>query len=833
MIPENKFNDPVLEQAVMEIREEPIDPAVIEAAAARVWAGLASALEETPAATGAQHLRACADYQALIPAFRAGTLPEARALLVKDHLHECVACRRVYEGRVVSMPSAPRPAARPRYVFRWAAAAVVLIGAGFAVWYTLESSGALVGRPIVQAVSGTLYLAGADGALHTLAVNQDLPDNAEIRTAKDSDAFLRLRDGSVVELRERSSFSTSHAAADITVHLGRGSVIVEAAKRRAGHLYVDTADCRVAVTGTIFSVSAGVKGSRVSVVQGEVHVTDAGAEKVLHPGDQTVTGEGLEPVLVKDDIAWSLRRDRYFALLAQLANLRSELQSIHLPELRYSSQLAGRLPATTVLYASIPNLGDYLAQAQSTLNRRIEESPELREWWSTRSAQVAPIVDKLRAASEYLGDEIVIAGAAAAGPHGMGAPVFLAQVTRPGFAEFLLREAGPVPLETRNGFAVFGPDRAAVEALAPALDTSAGGFAGTPFYARIAEAYRNGAGLLLCVDLSRVSPGDSALGLRYLVAEQKEVNHQPETRATLGFDASNTGIGSWLAAPAPMGALDYISPDATVLAAFVVRMPADIVSQVTGVARKTPAEIGAEGDIAKDLAASLGGEFALSLDGPAFPVPSWKLVIEAYDPARFQSALQRLIAAANLKMAQTGRPPLRTAQETVNGHTYYMLGASTPNPLTEAHYTFVDGYLVAGPTRAMVSRALEVKQSRVSIMRSSKFVDLTPRDHYTNFSAVFYQNLGTTLAPLAGLLGGLGPQTPQQQRAIQQLSNIKPILVALYAEPDRITLASDGDAFGMSIANLLTGNPGGWAAGLTPFTAFSGTGARKPAYIRK
>ena len=26
-----------------------------------------------------------------------------------------------------------------------------------------------------------------------------------------------------------------------------------------------------------------------------------------------------------------------------------------------------------------------------------------------------------------------------------------------------------------------------------------------------------------------------------------------------------------------------------------------------------------------DLAASLGGEFAVVLDGPAFPVPSWKL----------------------------------------------------------------------------------------------------------------------------------------------------------------------------------------------------------------
>src|SRR5207244_13211589 len=110
----------------------------------------------------------------------------------------------------------------------------------------------------------------------------------ELRTAKDSEAMLQLRDGSVVELRERSGFSTTQTASDLTIRLERGSVIVQAAKRSAGHLYVATADCRVAVTGTVFSVSSGVKGSRVSVIEGEVRVSQNGAsqdnrEQVLHP----------------------------------------------------------------------------------------------------------------------------------------------------------------------------------------------------------------------------------------------------------------------------------------------------------------------------------------------------------------------------------------------------------------------------------------------------------------------------------------------------------------------------------------------------------------------
>src|SRR5205814_9690684 len=91
---ENTPMSPELERAMSEIREEAIDPAAIEAAAARVWTKLADTLPGT-------HLRTCADFQALIPEFRARRLSPARATLLQDHLHQCVACRKVYEGRVV------------------------------------------------------------------------------------------------------------------------------------------------------------------------------------------------------------------------------------------------------------------------------------------------------------------------------------------------------------------------------------------------------------------------------------------------------------------------------------------------------------------------------------------------------------------------------------------------------------------------------------------------------------------------------------------------------------------------------------------------------------
>src|ERR1035441_6838723 len=109
--PPSQEMDPALEQAMIEIRDDAVDAAVVEAAAARVWASLAAQCHAP--------LHSCADFQALIPEFKAGHLPAARALLVKDHLHECVACRRVYEGRVVAMP-APPVARRVNYTARWA-----------------------------------------------------------------------------------------------------------------------------------------------------------------------------------------------------------------------------------------------------------------------------------------------------------------------------------------------------------------------------------------------------------------------------------------------------------------------------------------------------------------------------------------------------------------------------------------------------------------------------------------------------------------------------------------------------------------------------------------
>jgi len=814
--------EPALDDAMKNIHEEAIDEAVIEAAAARVWANLSMQVH-TP-------LRNCEDFQVLIPDFKAGRLPESRALLVKDHLHECVACRRIYEGRVVSIP-APRVARKANPTVRWAIAAAVLATAGLSVWVIYQQNSGGPGRAIVQAVNGTLYEIGPTG-ITVLAAGQELPDGVEVRTAKDSGAMLQLKDGSIVEMRERSEFSTTQGASDLTIRLGRGSIIVQAAKRSSGHLYVATPDCRVAVTGTVFSVTNGLKGSRVSVVEGEVHVTqDNSKEKVLHPGDQTVTSPNLEPVTVKEDIAWSRNREK---LVQQLESLRAGLSELQLPELRYASKLMGRLPANVAFFASVPNLGDYLGQAQSVFQKKMAESPELRQWWSGRGIEIEPVLEKLRTASDYLGGEIVLAGFKGEDgrPHG---PVFLAETRREGFAEFMKQLKVPLHVETRNGVVAFGPEKGPVAAMAAALESPAGGFAGTQFYSRIEESYRNGAGILVAADLTAIGAGKVIGGARYFIGEEKQINGQMEARGSIGFDGPRTGIASWLSAPGPMGTLEYVSPDATIVTAFVVKNPAVILDEIGTVRGITSVDANralAEAqqktgiDLRNDLATALGGEFSLSLDGPALPVPSWKLVIEAYEPAKVQSTIKKMVDVYNRETVKAGNLPVTATEEIFEGRTHYTL-AGSGGPLTEVHYTFSGGYMIAGPTRALVARALQVKTAGTSITRSAAFVALIPRDRYANFSAVIYQNLGTTLAPIAGLLSGMIPQgRPGQPNPMAVLGNMKSTLIAAYGEPDRISVATSGNLLGINPSALLSGG----LSGAIPFPQMMGTSGRVPAF---
>ena len=355
----------------------------------------------------------CAQFRAYFEMYRAGKLAEGRRMLVEDHLHSCVACRREYSGakNVVLIPTRSRPVNRR---LGWAAAAAVLIGAlaigGYALSPKIDRALAPSGaRATVASEAGTLVLV-SESATMPLALGAEIAEGQEIRTGKGSRAVIRLRDGSLVEMAERSDLKLTERWSGKTIRLARGSVLVQAAKQRRGRLEVATPDSLVSVKGTIFAVTWGLKGSRVSVVQGEVKVDHGGLSKLLHRGDQSATDQSMALTTVATDISWSQNAAQYLAMLGDLAAIQAQIDQIPAPGLRYSSQLLDRVPLASVVVTSIPNLSQTLAQATQIFDDRAAQSASFATWWNGPHGQaIRQALDHARAVSNYLGDEILLA----------------------------------------------------------------------------------------------------------------------------------------------------------------------------------------------------------------------------------------------------------------------------------------------------------------------------------------------------------------------------------------------------------------------------------------
>ena len=849
-----------LDDAIAAVRDDVPPAGAADAAAERAWERIAPA--QRAMVSPAEAITGCADVRALLPAHRRGELSAPRALLVEDHLRDCVACRKAFlqpaRGHLALLPwrasTADMPPA-PRRLKPYALAASVLLAAVASAWGVHEAFfGVPAGsRAAVQSVSGGLQRVAAESA--RLAPGAEIGEGEPVRTGGGSRAVLRLSDGSLVEMGERAELTVTARGHDMTVHLARGQIIVQAAKRRTGHLRVASGDCTVSVTGTVFSVNNGLKGSRVSVFEGSVRVANTGDEQVLASGDQWASSAAMETVPLREEIGWSADVDRHLALLSEMKVLRERLRTVPTPGLRYESRLLGLVPEEAVLFASAPNYGQSLAEAYRLFQERLQESPVLRDWWAHADParhggpDLGAVIEKVRGFSGFLGDEIVLAAVDTGSPRRI-VPLVLAEIRNPGLREFLEEELARLPREgdrhpvtivdegevpspdareglfilLRHGMMAVAVDGADLARLAARLDEAqaAPGLDRTPFGARIAEAYGDGVGLLFAADLQRISARmaaggpderrDRALhnagidGLRYLVFERKQMGEAVRTEALLAFDGAPRGIASWLAAPAPMGALDFVSPSAQVAAAFVAKSPAlifdDLVSLGAPGANSDLASLESKLDlhVREDLAETLGGEFALALDGPMLPTPAWKLVVEVVDPARLQSSLEVLVRRASEEAARAGRPALVLESEDAGGQTYHVIrGAGLP---VELHYAFAEGYAVAAPSRALVMRALQARASGDTLARSSSFRALFTPDRDVNVSGLVYENLGPLVRALLDA-PGTGALSADQRRSIDALArDARPAILCAYGEPSALRVAGLGGVFDFDTADL-------------------------------
>ena len=127
-------------------------------------------------------------------------------------------------------------------------------------------------------------------------------------------AALKLKDGTLIEMRAQSELRLESAEDGVRILLINGSILVTAATQQAGHLYVETQDSVVSVVGTVFFVEKTPLGTRVGVCEGEVEFRhDTVLRKVL-PGQQASTNPVMEGPLV-EAIAWTSSAPRLSALL--------------------------------------------------------------------------------------------------------------------------------------------------------------------------------------------------------------------------------------------------------------------------------------------------------------------------------------------------------------------------------------------------------------------------------------------------------------------------------------------------------------------------------------
>ena len=781
------MNDERFDELLEEMRDETAPPDQINDAKDRVWHRLAAS--ESPA---------CEELRAELGAYVNDRLSEPRRLLIHDHVSRCVHCRHALaeikgEHKMVSFPVAA--VTHWRRPTRWAIAAGIVLAALYVGRSSIDSALAPGGpRATVVSVSGTLVdLSDGFGV-----AGMELADGTAVRTAAGSRAMLRLDDGSMVEMNERTELSIRSAWSGNTIRLERGDIVVEAAEQGRGRLRVVTRDSIASVRGTVFAVSRATTGSLVSVVEGSVEVSQPGYQELLIAGQQAATTAALGEVGMSVAISWSSGANEYFALLADLARLEERIVGV--PNLRRQAHLVASLPAHTIGYFAIPNLEGAIGEAIGLLNQSAFDNTLVDASLSSVEGQeMLDMLDRLQAITPMLGEEIVFVLTGQSIDDAI--PIMMAQVN-PGREEDLRQAidglggaaSASIPYQVSGGLLLVA---ARPEDLA--LTGAQIGFgASSPFATEIEQRYGRGVGWLAALDLRPIGihPEDGdlarALGgenMSYLFIEQRTDALGDDTQATIMFDGPRSGMASWIAESGPIGSAEYVSSEAIAASSGSTRNPREAFDQLLSLLgpgsgffrdlQKMESETGVS--IGDDVVSALGTDFVIAIEKIAVPVPGWIAAFEVLNPGALDNAMRRLVASINAEIAtENGSERMVLTEENINGRDWKSI-----SPSTEAialHWTYDRGYLIASTDRALALRAIGVRDSGSSLVRSSIFLRQFPRDGGLHNSGFFWLNTADVADQLATLAGAADSAALALTR--------EPVLIVLTAEADEIRWSS-------------------------------------------
>jgi hypothetical protein len=799
-----------LDQALEHMRREDVDAGTVETARTRAWTAVANA-----AGTG------CAEFRADFAAYLAGHLGDSRRALLEDHLSRCPACRTVMaeakgDRRVVAMPA--RTSSR---WMRWgtlAAAAAVVLSTAYLGRHVIDAKMAPAGpRATVVSAEGGVYRVPGD----TLAAGAAIGENDVVRTGPGAHAVLRLADGSLVDVNERTELFVTSAWSGRAVHLQRGDVVVRAAKQRRGYLRVLTRDSIASVKGTVFAVSAGLGGSVVSVVEGSVAVNQPGTEVLLTPGEQAASNPSLASS-VADAVSWSPNAAEYVELLASFAKIERQLAETP-GEVRTSSTLLPSLPAGAFVYGAVPNLGGRLGQALVLAEQQSAENATFGAWWnSSTGRQIKIMVDRIQSVSALLGDEVVFTVGSPA--PGQDVPVVMARVQAGRQAELasalngLFAEAGEtaIPYSVSDDLMVVSNSPAN---LAWALGHLGQG-AGSPFAAAVATRYQRGAGWLIGIDTAPVitmAAGDDAppvelaamTGMKYVFLEQRAPTGAEENEVTLVFQGQRTGMAAWLADSGSGGAAEYLSSDALVAGYVSTREPWQMFKDFTALMTKegtsfeagfAKAEEKLGAGFVDDLTKAMGTEAAFALNGFSVSGPTWVIAALANNPSALDGSLRKLVETFNAELdAEHQGQRIVLTQESAGGRTWTTMKPSgLPFGMT---WTYDRGYMVAASDRASAERAIATRNGGSPLVWSPAFVSQLPSSAGMHPAAFGWLNP-------KGALGAFSVLS-QNPALAKMLAERDPMLVVFDATTEQIHLASRSRLTGLLVDLMAFEKAGG------------------------
>ena len=359
------------------------------------------------------------DYENWVPDYLAGRLNDAQRLLFEDEVRTSIPLRRALAAArggggdqatsTVRSTVDPRPKRDSvRTVRRWtyaiAAAVVVVIGTAL-ILPTLDEPAMRLAR--VDTVEG-MSLRNVGGQWVPLAQGDWIDDGQRFATKQNGAALLQFEDGSTVEVASRSLLMLTRGRSGDRLRVEHGDVIVQVVPQGDGTFDIVTDDLVVEVVGTTLGVSHGTKGSRVSVIEGEVEVSHGGKTTSLQAGDQYGTRKTTATAL-EETVGWSREAERYGEILKAYEDLQRGIETALSADSRHSTRLLDLVPAQTSVYVAVPNAPATIAEAYDAVEAFHDRLPAKAFPPHESTAMVEEMIGWLGEVGDYLGPETVLA----------------------------------------------------------------------------------------------------------------------------------------------------------------------------------------------------------------------------------------------------------------------------------------------------------------------------------------------------------------------------------------------------------------------------------------